>query len=477
MSETAFTDPTCRILLVATYDLGHQSFGVASAAAWLHEAGYPTSVLDLSRRKLDPAVAAAADVIATYLPMHTATRLAVSVLPDLRRINPTARIVFFGLYAAANAELLRELGADAVISGEFEAQLVEYVHSLPTRLAATGRGAEAVPALQITALQRLAFRPPRRDELPALGEYPRLAVGEERRVVAYTEATRGCLHMCRHCPIPAVYGGKLRVVQPEVVLADIAAQIAAGAEHVTFGDPDFLNAPSHAIRLVQRLHTEHPSVTFDVTVKIEHLLAHRDLLPALQIAGCLFITSAVESTDDRVLAILDKGHTRADFIAAVQACSATGIVLSPTFVAFHPWLTRSALLDTFTLLEDLGLSETLAPIQLTTRLLVPDGSLLLGLPDLAGHWQPFDRSRLVHPWQHDDPAIDAMQRDFESIVADGERRGLHSRDTVDLLWRRAGGTPPVRGQAPETVVPRMLEPWFCCSEPVPELLDGWAART
>ena len=134
--------------------------------------------------------------------------------------------------------------------------------------------------------------------------------GGGRRLVGYTEASRGCRHLCRHCPVVPIYDGQFRVVQPEVVLADIDAQVAAGAGHITFGDPDFFNGPTHAMRIVAALHAKHPAVSYDVTIKVEHLLQHRDLVPRLAATGCAFVTSAVESVDDRVLALLDKGHTR-----------------------------------------------------------------------------------------------------------------------------------------------------------------------
>ena len=94
-------------------------------------------------------------------------------------------------------------------------------------------------------------------------------------------------------------------------------------EHITFGDPDFFNGPTHALRIVEALHAAHPALTYDVTIKVEHLLQHRDLLPRLRDTGCLFVTSAVESLDDRVLAILDKGHTRARFRRGGRRCAAT----------------------------------------------------------------------------------------------------------------------------------------------------------
>ena len=140
------------------------------------------------------------------------------------------------------------------------------------------------------------------------------------RVAGYTEASRGCKHLCRHCPIVPVYSGVFRIVPREIVLEDIRRQVEAGAEHIAFGDPDFFNGPAHALSIVEALHREFPRVSYDVIIKIEHLLrSPAENLEKLRDTGCLFVTSAVESLDDAVLTRLDKGHTRADFLAVVRA--------------------------------------------------------------------------------------------------------------------------------------------------------------
>ncbi len=164
------------------------------------------------------------------------------------------------------------------------------------------------------SLGRQRFIAPDRAGLPPLGGLCAAwrSNGATRRV-GYTEASRGCKHLCRHCPVVPVYQGVFRIVQRDVVLADIRQQVAAGAQHITFGDPDFFNGPGHAMPIVEALHREWPDLTYDVTIKVEHLLKHRDLLPVLRRTGCLFVTTAVESLDDAVLATLAKGHTRADF--------------------------------------------------------------------------------------------------------------------------------------------------------------------
>src|SRR6185436_3126922 len=290
--------------LISTYELGHQPFGLASPAAWLRREGLDVTLVDLTKEKLDVSKIADAGLVAFHLPMHTATRLAAPVIKKIRAANASARICAYGLYAPLNAEWLRSIGVTDVIGGEFEEEL-----------AAIAREACLVPSPKplalspapITSLPKLHFLVPDRRGLPALDQYASLRMGDgSRKVVGYTEASRGCRHLCRHCPVVPIYNGQFRVVSSEVVLADVAAQVAAGAEHITFGDPDFFNGPTHAVRVVTALHDAHPEITYDVTIKVEHLLKHRELLPLLRSTGCLFVTSAVESLDDHVLSLLDK---------------------------------------------------------------------------------------------------------------------------------------------------------------------------
>jgi radical SAM superfamily enzyme YgiQ (UPF0313 family) len=339
-----------KVVLVSTYDLGRQPFGLASPVAWLRRAGIDVESIDLSREKLRADAIAGAGLIAVYLPMHTATRLALPVIDKVRAINPAATICAYGLYASLNEELLRRHGVSIVLGPEAEAELV-----------AIASGSSAATA---TTLPRLNFIQPDRSGLPSLDRYASLQMPDgTRKIVGATDATRGCKHRCRHCPIVPVYDGQFRVVPVDVVLADVRAQVGQGATHITFGDPDFFNGPTHARRIVESLHREFPSLTYDAIIKVEHLLKHRDLLPVLAQTGCLFITSAVESVDDAVLAKLEKGHTRADFTAAAEACREAGLTLVPTFVAFTPWTTLDSYIDLLDVVQNLGLVGNVAPIQ------------------------------------------------------------------------------------------------------------------
>ena len=443
-----------RVLLVSTYELGHQPFGLASPAAWIAERGHEVACFDLSVECLDNDTVRQAEVVAVYLPMHTATRLASKVIEKVRALNPAAHICCYGLYAPLNEAYLRRLGAGTVLGGEFEPGIV----SLLDRL---GSGSDQKPAL--ISLDRLQFHTPLRSSLPPLEQYARLRIGAVSKRVGYTESSRGCKHLCRHCPVVPVYNGAFRIVQPEIVLADIRQQVEAGAEHITFGDPDFFNGPTHALRIVDALHREWPALTYDATIKIEHLLNHRELLPRLRETGCLFVTSAVESVDDAVLAKLDKGHTRADFVAVACEFRSAGLALSPTFIPFTPWTTRASYRELLETLLDLDLVDHVAPVQLALRLLIPRGSRLLELDDIQSVVREFDEPALLYRWRHPDPGIDALASEALRIAASHGSR----RETFSYLWNLASDRPlpagfESRDRAP---VPQLDEPWYCCAEP------------
>lgn len=436
-----------RIFLISTYDLGHQPFGLASPAAWLRAEGHQVDLADLSREALDPELVRAADWVGFHLPMHTAARMATARIEDVKRLNPRARIACFGLYAPVNESLLRGLGVQAIVGGEFEQALLDAIG---------GRGA----ASQTIHLERLPFVRPDRAGLPDLARYARLLHDGESLTAGYTEASRGCRHLCRHCPIVPVYQGRFRIVPREIVLADARAQIAAGARHITFGDPDFLNGPGHALPLVEAFHAEFPDVTYDVTIKVEHLLKRRHALPVLKRTGCLFVTSAVESLDDAVLARFDKGHTRTDFIEALRLMRAEGLAMLPTFVAFTPWTTRAAYLDLLRGVRELELTENVAPIQLAVRLLIPAGSRLLELEDLRVG--PFDPQALSYRWLHPDPEMDRLCQDLQRLIQKADKRGATRTEIFGLIWERAfGETWPDFMLPARATVPYLTEPWYC----------------
>jgi radical SAM superfamily enzyme YgiQ (UPF0313 family) len=449
------------ILLVACYELGHQPLAVAWPVAFLERYGYAPDVMDVSVEPIDSAKAARARLAAISVPMHTALRLGVGIAERIRKVNPGCHVCFYGLYATLNAEWLLATCADSVLAGELEPDLVE----LASRLE---RG-EPAGGVRAPNLAKLDFPVPRRDALPDLTKYARLERDGRLELTGYVEGSRGCKHQCRHCPIPPVYGGRFFVVPKDVVLADVRQLVAAGARHITFGDPDFLNGPGHAMALARALHAEFPDVSFDVTAKVEHLLRHRRLLPELAALGCAFVVTAVESLSDTVLGHLAKGHTRADFVEALSLTRAAGLVLRPTWVPFTPWTT----LDDYRAMLDFIARERLVdhidPVQYLIRLLIPPGSLLLEHEAMRPHLGELVQDAFHYRWTHPDPRMDQLHAEVSAAVANGAD-GKHDAPVtfariVALAAAAAGDSSgvPTTVEAPpnRSRPPRLTEPWFC----------------
>jgi len=461
ISSARYTVSDVKILLFGTYELGRQPFGLASPAAWLRRRGHSVQCCDLSRQSLDEGAVQAAQLIVFYLPMHTAALLALQWAQIVRAQNAKAKLAACGLYAPLNESHLRAAGFSAILGPEFESDLAALAEEV-----ANGSFARANHNGH-ARLPKLTFEVPDRVGLPQLRQYAHVVLPDgSHRTAGYTEASRGCKHLCRHCPIVPVYAGQFRVVPREIVLGDIRQQVAAGAQHITFGDPDFFNGVTHATRIVEELHQEFPRLTYDVTIKIEHLLRHADALRKLAKTGCLFVTSAVESLDAEVLRKLDKGHTRADFLRALELCANSGLTLQPTFIPFSPWTTLDSYLDLLETIAERDLISAVPSIQLAIRLLIPSRSRLLELPEIAGIVGEFDAEKLVYPWTHSDPAVDALAARMFAIVSDGEKQKLPRAANFDRIWLAASELRPAKPlslrvtDAPRPV-PYLSEPWYC----------------
>jgi radical SAM superfamily enzyme YgiQ (UPF0313 family) len=452
-------------LLISCYELGHQPLGVALPLGFLRRAGFAADALDIAVERLDPARVARARFVGISVPMHTALRLGVRVAERVREINPAAVVCFYGLYAALNADYLLEHGGDYCIGGECETPLVSLVEALQRGGPVEVEGVIQRGAAPQPYLRRLPFALPVRTALPQLDKYARLEHRGERRVVGYVEASRGCLHLCRHCPIPPVYGGRFFVVPPDVVLEDIRSQVKAGATHITFGDPDFLNGPGHALKVVRAMHAEFPALTFDFTAKVEHVLERRGLFPELGALGCLFMISAVESLSDTVLDILEKHHTRADVAEALAITRAAGIAFRPTWVAFTPWTTRDDYLEVLAFVEDHDLIDHVDPVQYSIRLLVPPGSYLLEHPAMQPHLGPLDQASFSYRWSHPDPGMDRLHKEVSALVAEDAQAGADPALTFSRVQALAAGRRLADVASPLPMdrcrAPRLTEPWFC----------------
>lgn len=444
-----------RVLLISTYELGHQPLGLASPVAALTAAGHDVSTLDVALDPIGSADITKHDAIAISVPMHTAARLAQDVVRSVREIDPDVPIALYGLYAGEGAT--DDVAARFV--GEYEPDLAAWI-------------ADGMPRVgtRISIAQQ-TFAIPRRESLPSISQYGRLRIDGEERPAGYVEASHGCRHRCRHCPIPAVYDGRYRIVSRESVLADVDAQVEMGVRHMTWGDPDFLNGPRHAMDLIEEVHRRHPDLTHDLTIKVEHLRRHERLLDRLAAAGTLFVVSAFETTDDRTLALLDKGHTATDMAWVVERARSAGIDIHPSWMPFVPWTVPSDVVGIFEFLVDHDLLGSTDPVQLSIRLLIPRHSLMLELEEVSSVIGPYDEDALSYRWSSTDPRADELQRRLSDRAESAVDNGDSPVETLVRMWAdavdAAGGD---RGSvSPPTSVtvgrPGLTESWFCCAEP------------
>ena len=246
----------------------------------------------------------------------------------------------------------------------------------------------------------------------------------------------------------------------------------------------------HSLAIVEALHDRWPDVTYDATIKVEHLIEHADVLPRLRATGCIFVTSAFESCNDTILATLEKGHTRTDMAQALALTEAAGLPVRPTWVAFTPWTAMDDLIDILDFIAEHHLERHVQPVQYGLRLLLPPGSPLVAHLDAEGRLGAFDADGLTYTWRAEDPRVDGLQAELSALVeAAADPAGAAGCDCGDdacalasevedaaITFARvreaayAAAGRHLDAPAPGAVrdapmVPGLTESWFCCAEP------------
>ena len=437
------------VLLISCYELGHRPIGLTRPLRALEAAGFVPDAIDIAVEPLDVEKVERARFIGISVPMHTALRLGVHLLDRIRQLKQGTpyKICMYGLYATLNADYLLSHGVDFCIAGTDSTQLVAQVESLAKEEESETQASDFLA------------------ELPPLETYAQFEDKDEVRTVGYTETTHGCKHLCTHCPIPPVYNGKFFAVQRDTVLAEIAEQVVEGATHITFGDPDFLNGPTHGLRILRAMHETFPSLTFDFTTKIEHILKNREHFPEFAQLGCRFVISAVETLNEKVLTILEKHHTRADVAEAIDIVHGAGIALRPTWVPFTPWTTLDDYLDLLQFIDTHGLVYHVDPVQYAVRLLIPPGSYLLNRPETKELSLVLDEASFSYTWAHPDARMDELHKTVNALVENDARAGVDTLKTFYRIWTLAadmrGQSPPTEKKEAHLPAPRLTEAWFC----------------
>ncbi len=447
------------ILLVATYESGFQPLHLAQPQACLEQAGLEVATLDLAVQTLGDMPTQEFQGVAFSVPMHTALTLSVTAARFLRSRLPEASFCFYGLYAGLNADFLLETGlADRVLAGEVEAELTEWARQLRFSYRDT-----TPPS---PSLARLHLPVPVRTSLPPLEQYVHF-VPQQGEVVpaAQVVTSRGCLHTCSHCPVVPIYGGRFFIVDFATVTADISQQVEAGAGHISFGDPDFLNGTGHSLKVTKWLRQTYPHVSFDFTTKVEHLRQYPQHLAKLKEHGAAFVVSAFESVQNSTLGHLDKGHTADDMVQVVQDLKQLDLPLQPTWIPFTPWTTAEDYVEFLNWIEGHGLVRAIPPLQLSLRLLIPPKSWLLHRFTDESWLGPLQPDRFTYAWYPPDKNVGKLQQELAELTGDLPA----DWDPLELFQQVRARAYAAAGQVlkrhklqPQLPAPpRLTEDWFC----------------
>ncbi len=451
-----------RPLILSTYELGHQPHLAALVAGVLKEGGSEYDIVDLS---IDPNLdllfntyqggypnAVAIETAVLTVGMLTSAMLFRDVLSYLaKNSGHITKLIVYGLYANEVAS---------------EASRISYTDLIVRTTPTTEEIALDLGVENATVKRYL----PARENLPNLTRYKTVTSSGIERVTGYTEASVGCRHRCRHCPLPIFFNGRVAVNPVEDILNDIEFQVNAGATHITLGDPDFFNAPIHAMKVARAIKARFDNVTFDCTIKVEHLLKYGRYLKELAELGCIYITSAVESLSDETLTNLAKGHSSTDVDEAVQLVDRAGIDFHPSFVPFTPWTKLEDFEDILVFVYQNSMEKTLEPVQLSIKLLVPSNSLLLESPAFIEYKTHYDVETYSYLWRYREPKVEALHNAVTDQVLKSQLCRDAFEDTFFTLWSiteehlgRSIAT-PIRNQRSSDAV-KSSEAWFCCAEP------------
>ena len=437
-----------KILLLSFYDLGKQPKIISEIYNKINSDLVEIDFVDFSfeSREVD---LDKYDAIGIYAPMHTATVLATEYLSNQ---NLPDKIFTFGLYG----DILSDIDSR-----------IHFIESIDSN--------QLDKYLDLMTNDDFSFKEtvPDRSILPNIKEYARLVEVDNNLLTGSVETTYGCRHLCTHCPVPIQFNGRFRTFSEEKIIQDISNQIDLGAAHISFNDPDFFNGPKHSLKILERLNNEFPLITYDSTIKVEHILKFKDYFKELNKLNMLFVTSAFETTNDLVLQILQKGHSSMDLQEAIELSKVNNIDIRPTWLPFTPWTTINDLLSIIKLIENNKLRETVDPIQLTIKLLIPKGSLITKRPEIKKYLDQYDKKSFSYSWSYMNNEVDILQKTLFSYLVENE--SLDEKEQyvglVHLIEDFTGSEIIHNEEYIYRHSPKLSESWFCCSEPSNIQLD------
>ena len=431
-----------KILLLSFYNLGKQPKIIGELYNKLNHDGIKIDVFDYSIKnyKLD---FENYDAIGLYASMHTATVLATEYLMEK---NLPDKVFTFGLYG--------KVLSDSDIR-------ITYLENLD------GSDFEIYLGININSNFTIKNSIPDRSSFPEISKYSKLVNGDKILYTGSVETTYGCKHVCTHCPVPIQFNGRFKTFSEEKIIGDISNQIESGAQHISFDDADFFNGPKYSLRILEKLYKKFPNITYDATIKVEHIIKYQKYFKELTNLNMLFVTSAFETTNNTVLEILKKNHTYKDLEQSISLSKQFDIDIRPTWMPFTPWTNTVDLINIVSLIEQYELRETVDPIQLAIKLLVPKGSLMIKRPEFSKYIGKYDQESFTYLWHYEDSQVEQLQALLFGYVVEHDNINEKEQylELIDIIQSFTKTNIIYNKKYNYREVPKLSETWFCCAEP------------
>jgi tRNA-2-methylthio-N6-dimethylallyladenosine synthase len=247
---------------------------------------------------------------------------------------------------AEGQEIIRRAGAVDLVVGS------QNYHRLPAMIARASNGERVIDTEFPLEDKFEALAAPRREQIA------------KRGVTAFVTVQEGCDKFCTFCVVPYTRGAE--VSRPvEQIAAEVERLAAAGVREVTLigqnvnayhgldggGRPVTLGTLMHRIARVPgiarlRYTTSHPCDMND-----ELVAAHAELPELMP-----YVHLPVQSGSDRMLAAMNRKHTRKDYLDLIARMRAArpDLAFTSDFIVGFPGETGDDFRDTLTLIDEVG---------------------------------------------------------------------------------------------------------------------------
>ncbi|MEW6033644.1 MAG: radical SAM protein [Chloroflexota bacterium] len=347
----------------------HPPLLLSYAAAFLRSRGHEVRLLDAQAdpHTVPQFLAAVKEWSPDFVVFDTSTPSFSNdarVAAELKRAVP-CRIVFVGPHVSAlPVESMRTEPLDAVVVGEYELSLAEYVE----------KGGDGTLGICYRKNGEVVLNPgrPYIEDLDSLPFPARDLMHNERyfdplliHPFTFVLGGRGCPYRCTFCNWPQVMTGRTYRVRSARNIADELEMLdrTYGFKSYLFNDDTFTANRKHAISVAEEVIARGLRLEWGCYSRADN--TDREMLEKLRDAGCFLLKVGVESGNQEILDRSKKGYKLERVTQGVKLMKELGFNVHCTFALGLPGETRK------TIEETIAFAIKLAPTTVQFSTVVP----------------------------------------------------------------------------------------------------------